>query len=359
MRRFAVPIILTLAAFLGTFFLTRMNRRASTLANPTIATDHPAVEPPGMAWIPGGEFTMGTDDPEAPASERPAHRVRVDEFWMDVSEVSNIQFRKFVEATGYVTTSEKPVDWESLKNELPPGTPKPPDVRLAPGSLVFSEPGQAVPLNNPANWWRWVAGANWRHPEGPGSSIEGKDDHPVVHVSWDDAVAYARWAGKRLPTEAEWEFAARGGLEGRKYAWGDEFEPEGKPRANTWQGRFPETNTLVDGFLRTAPAKRYPANGYGLHDMIGNVWEWCDDWYRPDAYRLIPPGEVARNPSGPAAALDPEDPYQPKRVTRGGSFLCGPNYCSNYRPAARRGTAVDSGMSHLGFRCVLSPTTGR
>ena len=369
MRRFALLTALTLAGFLGTFFVTRMARQTRLLeprrldkespAVSPLAAAPPGVAPPGMAWIPGGEFTMGSDDPKAPPTERPAHQVRVDGFWMDVTELSNARFRKFVEAAGHLTTAERPVDWDLLKKELPPETPKPPEDRLAPGSLVFTEPGRMVPLNDPAAWWRWVAGANWRHPEGPGSSIDGKDDHPAVHVSWDDALAYARWAGKRLPTESEWEFAARGGLEGRKYGWGDEFEPGGKPLANTWQGRFPELNTVADGFFRTAPVKSYPANGYGLHDMIGNVWEWCGDWYRPDAYRLLTAGDLTRNPSGPAAGFDPDDPYQPKRVTRGGSFLCSRNYCSNYRPAARRGTAVDSGMSHLGFRCVLSPTAGR
>ena len=336
--------------------LTRMSRQAPDAEIPAVSLpidEPPAVTPPGMAWIPRGEFTMGNADPESPPVERPAHQVSLNGFWMDVNEVTNARFREFVDATGYVTTAEKPIDWESLNKELPPGTPMPSSDRLAPGSLVFTDPGRAVSLDDPANWWRWVAGANWRHPDGPESSITGKDEHPVVHVSWDDAVAYARWAGKRLPTEAEWEYAARGGLEGRKYAWGDDFEPEGKPLANTWQGRFPELNTLADGFPRTAPVGSYPPNGHGLHDMIGNVWEWCQDWYRPDAYQLVSDEKSVLNPKGPSAAADPNDPYQPKRVTRGGSFLCSPNYCSNYRPSARRGTAVDSGMSHVGFRCVL------
>jgi formylglycine-generating enzyme required for sulfatase activity len=301
---------------------------------------------------------MGTDDPEAAAAERPAHRVRVDGFWMDVTEVTNAQFRAFVEATGYTTTAERPVDWESLKQQLPPGTPRPPDDRLVPGSLVFSPPAGLVALDDPSAWWRWVAGADWRHPEGPGSSIAGKDDHPVVQVSWEDAVAYARWAGKRLPTEAEWECAARGGLEGRRFAWGDELPPGSRPLANTWQGHFPDRDTGEDGFPRTAPVKSFPPNAYGLHDLIGNVWEWCADWYRPDAYRLRPAGGIVVNPTGPESGLDPNHPYQPGRVTRGGSFLCSPNYCSNYRPAARRGTAPDSGMSHLGFRCVLGLRSG-
>ncbi|MBV8382315.1 MAG: formylglycine-generating enzyme family protein [Planctomycetaceae bacterium] len=362
MRRIFIPAGLLAAGFLTAYALTIRARRPERFAPETSARASgasvvgrsSAAAPPGMAWIPGGEFTMGTDDPEAAPAEHPAHRVRVDGFWMDVTEVTNAQFRRFVEASGYLTTAERPVVWEQLKRQLPPGTPKPPDDRLVPGSLVFTPPDHPVSLSDPSAWWRWVPGASWRHPEGPGSSIEGKDDHPVIHVSWDDALAFANWAGKRLPTEAEWEFAARGGLEGKKYAWGDELQPDGKPLANTWQGHFPDRNTRDDGFLRTAPVKSFPPNGYGLHDMIGNVWEWCADWYRPDAYRLDADRGVVVNPSGPETGFDPEEPYQPKCVTRGGSFLCSPNYCSNYRPSARRGTAIDSGMSHLGFRCALS-----
>jgi formylglycine-generating enzyme required for sulfatase activity len=315
----------------------------------------PGATPPGMAWIPGGEFTMGTDDPQAHPSEKPAHRVRVGGFWIDATEVTNAEFRRFVEATHYITTSERPVDWEVMKAQVAPGTPKPPDDQLAPGSLVFTPPDRPVPLDDITNWWKWVPGANWWHPEGPGSSIEGKDNHPVVHVSWDDAAAYAKWAGKRLPTEAEWELAARGGLESKTYAWGNEFKPGGKAQANTWQGHFPESNTDADGFPRTSPVKSFPPNGFGLYDMIGNVWEWCADWYRPDAYALDSGPGPAINPTGPDRSYDPEEPFQPKRVTRGGSFLCSENYCSNYRPSARRGTATDSGMSHLGFRCALTP----
>jgi formylglycine-generating enzyme required for sulfatase activity len=201
-----------------------------------------------------------------------------------------------------------------------------------------------------------VPGACWKHPDGPGSSLEGKDDHPVVHVAWDDAVAYAKWAGKRLPTEAEWEHAARGGLENEKYAWGDELRPGGKHLANTWQGHFPDKDTGEDGFAGTAPVKSFPPNGYGLYDMIGNAWEWCDDWYRPDTYRGRAGKGVVVNPRGPNDSFDPVDPYTPVRVNRGGSFLCNPVYCSSYRPAARRGTDPNSGMSHIGFRCVVSPS---
>jgi formylglycine-generating enzyme required for sulfatase activity len=238
-----------------------------------------------------------------------------------------------------------------MKKQLPPGTPRPPADKLVPGSLVFTPPPTAVPTTNVARWWTWTPGANWRHPEGPASDLNGRDDHPVVQVSWDDAVAYAKWAGKRLPTEAEWEFAARGGLAGARFTWGAEAptDTDGK-KANIWQGTFPNHNTRADGYERTAPVRSYPANGYGLYDTAGNVWEWCADWYRADAYAGRTGG--ATNPKGPETFWDPAEPLVPKRVTRGGSFLCHVTYCESYRPAARRGTAADSGMSHLGFRCV-------
>ena len=367
MPRIVLLTSLALGAFLAAYLFTKATRHAPATpissASPHVESPPPAAvakppaedAPPGMVWVPGGEFTMGTDDPEAAPPEHPAHRARVDGFWMDATEVTNAQFRKFVDATGYVTVAERPVDWEVMKTQLPPGTPKPADADLAPGSLVFAPPGEPVPTDDYSVWWRWTPGASWRHPEGPGSAIDGKDNYPVIHVCFDDAAAYAKWAGKRLPTEAEWEFAARGGLDGRTFAWGDTFQPAGKPLANTWQGHFPDRNTRDDGFERTAPVGTYPPNPYGLSDMIGNVWEWCSDWYRPDAYRAPAAQGLAVNPSGPDSSFDPDEPYQPKRVTRGGSFLCSPNYCSNYRPSARRGTATDSAMSHLGFRCVASP----
>lgn len=326
-----------------------------------------AGSPPGMRWIPAGEFTMGSADAGAPAVERPAHRVRLDGFWIDEREVSNAQFAAFVAATGYITTAERPVDWEELRRQLPPGTPRPPDEMLRPGSLVFVPPDPAagpVPMERYDLWWRWTTGADWRHPEGPGSTIEGREEHPVVHVSWEDAAAYAAWAGKQLPTEAQWECAARGGLEGARFAWGDEAPCEDGPqRANIWQGEFPVRNTEADGWARTAPVGSYAPNGYGLHDMAGNVWEWCADWYRADAYagRAAAAGGrtgdvrdgCCENPAGPTRGFDPADPYAPKRVVRGGSFLCHVSYCESYRPAARRGTPPDTGMSHLGFRCVM------
>jgi len=318
----------------------------------------PSDTPPCMAWVPGGLFTMGTRGEQALASERPAHRVRVDGFWMDATEVTNSQFAQFVKATGYVTVAERPADWEEIKKQVPPGTPKPPPEMLAPGSLVFTPPDQAVPLGNHAVWWKWTPGASWRHPEGSGSSIDHRQDHPVVQVSWDDAVAYAEWAGKRLPTEAEWEFAARGGLEGKRYTWGDNKPTSKHSRANIWHGEFPHRNTKDDGFYRTAPVKTFEPNGYGLYDTAGNVWEWCSDWYRADAYairvRQLGAGSIAENPASPDRPWDPREPRSPSRVNRGGSFLCHISYCESYRPGARRGTAADTGMSHLGFRCVMT-----
>jgi sulfatase modifying factor 1 len=318
-----------------------------------LGTAH-AATPEGMVWIPGGEFTMGTDETAAYEPERPAHRVRVEGFWMDTHEVTNRQFQSFVEATGYVTTAEKPVLWEDLKKQLPPGTPEPPPETLVPGSLVFVSPTAPVSLRDITARWHYVPGANWRHPEGPESNIEQRLDHPVVQVSWDDANAYAGWAKKRLPTEAEWERAARGGLEKTRYTWGDEMTPGGKWMANTWQGPFPTKNDQSDAFDRTAPTGSYPPNGFGLYDMIGNTWEWCADWYDAGLYARRAKDAPILSPKGPDAPYDPEEPYAPLRVTRGGSFLCSENYCANYRPSGRRGTAADTGASHVGFRCVTS-----
>jgi sulfatase modifying factor 1 len=311
--------------------------------------------PPGMAWIPGGEFTMGSELADARADERPAHRVKVDGFWMDDTEVTNAGFRKFVQATGYLTTAEKPPDIAAIMSQLPPGTPPPRKENLVPGSLVFTPTEHPVPLNDIRQWWKWTPGADWRHPQGPDSSIEGKDDHPVVHVSWDDALAYATWAGKRLPTEAEWEFAARGGLDGKHFVWGDEPVSDVKPQANIWQGTFPSHNSAADGYVSTAPVKSFAPNGYRLFDMAGNVWEWCSDWYAADAYARRASDGVVANPQGPRQGFDPGRPEMPQRSQRGGSFLCNAVYCSSYRPGARMGCAPDTGMSHVGFRCLMTP----
>jgi formylglycine-generating enzyme required for sulfatase activity len=310
------------------------------------------VERDGMMWIPGGEFLMGSDHKLAQDNERPAHRVKVDGFWMDRFHVTNAEFRKFVEATGHVTTAEKKPDWETLRVQLPPGTRKPPDSALVPGAMVFVGTEREVKLDDYSQWWRFVPGANWRHPQGPGSSIEGKDDHPVVQVSYEDALAYASWAGKRLPTEAEWEFAARGGLEQATYVWGDEFQPDMLNYWDTKQGRFPVMRAKVG----TSPVGTYPPNGYGLNDMTGNAWQWVADWYGFDHFKeQLKLGRVA-NPRGPSQSYDPDDGpvpvHAPKRVTRGGSFLCNVDYCLSYRPSARRGNDPYNPMSHVGFRLV-------
>ncbi len=314
-----------------------------------------ADKPPGMVWIPGGEFAMGTDEEEAYPAERPAHRVQVDGFWMDQTEVTNDQFAAFVAATKYVTVAERVPDWEELKKQLPPGTEKPAADRLVAGGLVFTPPKEPPTRDDSTLWWSWTPGANWRHPEGPTSNLDGRGRHPVVQVAYEDARAYAKWAGKRLPTEAEWEFAARGGLAAKRYAWGDELRPGGKIMANVWQGQFPTTNTNEDGFERTSPAKTFPPNGYGLYDMIGNVWEWCADWFDATEHAKLAPEALCHNPTGPAHSYNPHEPHAQQRVTKGGSFLCAENYCVNYRPSSRRGTDYDTGMSHLGFRCVLAP----
>ncbi len=315
----------------------------------------------GMVWIPGGEFTMGSDSDLAWPEEKPAHRVRVDGFYMDETDVTNAQFRKFVEATGYVTTAEKPVDVEEILRQVPPGTPRPAPEMLVPGAMVFTPTKGAVPLTGAQAyraWWKWTPGANWRHPEGPNSSIDGKDDYPVVHVSWFDATAYAKWAGKRLPTEAEWEFAARGGLDAKPYVWGDDKPTDTNIHANIWQGDFPYRNTAADGYAGTSPVKTFPANGYGLYDMAGNVWQWCNDWYQVDLYRQRAGAGVVDNPTGPEKSSDPRQPYTPLRVQKGGSFLCCDSYCTRYRPGARHGCSPDTGMSHMGFRCVKAAQGG-
>jgi len=306
-----------------------------------------------MVWINEGEFNMGCSDKEGRPDEYPQHSVKVDGFWMDSTEVTNSQFQKFVESTGYITAAEKAPDWNELKKQLPPATPKPDDSLLVAASLVFTPPGQAVSLYDPSQWWSWIKGANWRHPEGPCSTIEGRGNYPVVHISWDDANAYAKWAGKRLPTEAEWEYAARGGLTNKAYSWGTEDVEKIKPKANTWQGHFPDINTEWDGFNKLAPVKSFAPNGYGLYDIAGNIWEWCSDWYRADYYEQLA-NKISVNPTGPASAYDPDEPTIPKRVTRGGSFLCHASYCSSYRVSARMKTSPDTGLEHTGFRCVSS-----
>lgn len=305
----------------------------------------------GMRWIPAGEFTMGTDASHGMANERPAHRVRVNGFWMDEHPVTNAEFARFVAATAYVTTAERAPDWEEIKLQVPPGTPKPDASLLVAASLVFVPPSGPVPLDDVSAWWQWTPGASWRHPEGPGSTVDDRATHPVVQVSWDDAAAFAKWAGKQLPTEAEWELAARGGLEGRRFNWGDDVRPSGAHMANTFQGAFPYRQTAEDRFSGTSPVKSFPANGYGLYDMAGNVWHWTADWYRATTFTDRASQGLCDNPTGPDSSVDAESPA-PRRVIKGGSFLCHESYCESFRPSARRGTAPDTGSSHVGFRLV-------
>jgi sulfatase modifying factor 1 len=305
----------------------------------------------GMVWIEGGKFTMGASDNQGRQDEYPQHPVQVNGFWMDVTEVTNAQFAAFTAATGYITTAEKKPDWEEIKKQVPVGTPKPPDSLLVPSSLVFAASSSPIPLNDASQWWRWTTGANWKHPQGPASDLKGKEKYPVVQISWDDANAYAKWAGKRLPTEAEWEYAARSGMQGKVYTWGDEPVNQGKQKANIWQGRFPDDNKALDGYTGSAPVKSFMPNSYGLYDIAGNVWEWCSDWYDETYYMSIATA-TAVDPKGPASSNDPQEPGVPKRVVRGGSFLCHDSYCASYRVSARMKTSPDTGLEHTGFRCV-------
>jgi formylglycine-generating enzyme required for sulfatase activity len=312
------------------------------------------AKPAGMVWIPGGEFTMGSDSPEAKKDEKPVHRVKVDGFWMDATLVTNQQFKEFVDATGYVTTAEKAPTLEEIMSQVPPGTPAPPPELLVPASLVFKPTSGPVSLKSNRAWWEWKFGANWKHPLGPESTLEGKENHPVVHVSWYDAIAYAAWAGKRLPTEAEWEFAARGGKNDSTYVWGNEEFSEENPQANIWQGTFPYKSTKPDGAIGTTPVTTFKSNPYGLYDMAGNVWQWCYDLYHVCYYQEAAKKGLAVNPTGPSTSFDPEEPHAQKHVHRGGSFLCHHSYCKGYRITARMKTCPDTGLNHLGFRCVMT-----
>lgn len=318
----------------------------------------PSPTPKGMVWIPGGEFSMGSTgkatgksccsvcSKATVADCLPVHRISVDGFWMDATDVTNDEFEKFVKATGYVTIAERVPTKEEFPNA--------PAENLVAGSVVFTPTKEPVPLDNHLRWWNYVKGADWRHPSGPDSNIKGHGNDPVVQVAYDDAVAYAKWAGKRLPTEAEWEFAQRGGLSGKLFAWGDEFNPGGKYMANTYQGVFPVRDSGEDGFAGISPVKSFPPNGYGLYDMAGNVWQWCSDWYRSNTYAVDAKHGVVRNPMGPDSSYDPLEPEVPKRVQRGGSFLCTDQYCTRYTAGTRGKGAVDTGTNHTGFRCVIS-----
>jgi formylglycine-generating enzyme len=318
---------------------------SATIGGDAIESGHPPF--PGMVWVPGGSYVMGSNDhyPE----EAPAHRVNVDGFWMDAHLVTNAQFREFVEATGYVTFCEI----APLAADYPGADP----AMLVAASVVFVPPSHPVALDNVHQWWNFLPGANWRHPRGPGSSVEGMDDHPVVHVAFADVEAYARWAGKQVPTEAEWEMAGRGGCGDSEFAWGDELVPGGRHMANTFQGEFPWNDLAEDGHAGTSPVGSYPCNPYGLYDMIGNVWEWTCDWYSPG--HVEPASKACCVPSNPRGAKR-EASYSadqairiPRKVMKGGSHLCAPSYCRRYRPAARMAQPLDTSTSHLGFRCIV------
>jgi len=303
----------------------------------------------GMVWIPETTFAMGGDNDQARKDELPKHNVKVNGFWMDATEVTNQQFKKFVDATGYKTTAEREIKMEELMAQLPPGTPEPDPELLKPGALVFTQPNTEKEYYTVNDWWTFVPGASWKHPEGPQSNLKGRENYPVVHISWYDAMAYAKWSGKRLPTEAEWECAARGKRQNEIYPWGNEHIESGDTKANFWQGDFPRQNENLDGYPQQGPVECYQPNDYGLYDMSGNVWEWCLDWYRHDYYAQTP---EADNPAGPAISYDPQQPHTPQRVMRGGSFLCNDSYCSGYRVAARMKSSPDTGLGHTGFRCV-------
>ncbi|WP_231909255.1 formylglycine-generating enzyme family protein [Candidatus Protochlamydia naegleriophila] len=346
----------TVYSSLFLLFLSFANQATGSCCSSTLPSrfDLPKT-PEGMRWIPGGTFTMGSDNKDSKSDEKPLHKVFVDGFWMDVTPVTNREFKAFVDATGYVTTAEKAPTLEEIMSQVPPGTPAPAPELLVASSLVFKPSNGPVSLRSNRAWWEWKAGADWKHPLGPESSIDGKEDHPVVQVSWFDAVEYAKWAGKRLPTEAEWEFAARGGQEGNLYVWGNEPFSEENPQANIWQGAFPYKSTKPDEAMGTTPVKAFSPNAYGLYDMSGNVWQWCSDFYHASHYKEEAKKELSSNPIGPKTSFDPEEPYAVKHVHRGGSFLCHDSYCKGYRIAARMKTCPDTSLNHLGFRCVTTP----
>ncbi|MEM8765676.1 MAG: formylglycine-generating enzyme family protein [Bacteroidota bacterium] len=313
--------------------------------------------PKGKIWIPGGRFYQGAviGDSLAMNHEKPRHEVIVDGFFMDIHPVTNGQFEKFVRETGYITVAEREINWEDMKRQLPPNTPRPNDSLLKPGSLVFKKTESSVPnLYDYSQWWEWKIGANWRSPTGPGSSILGMENYPVVHISYEDALAYCEWSNSRLPTEAEWEYAARGHLSGAIYFWGNEIEELGS-HANTWEGEFPVVNTGADGFERLAPVGNYPKNSFGLYGMSGNVWEWTMDWYDISYYSKLASNGKIKNPEGPTRPFNPNNPRAREKVIKGGSFLCSASYCASYRISARMATSIDSGLEHLGFRTVQTP----
>ena len=339
---FKIPIIV---------ILVNLCYFSCTNSNPNSSPD--ASEHKGMVYIPAGEFQMGAKSNQAYEDEFPRHKVYVDAFYMDKQEVTNQQFITFVDVTGYQTIAERPIDWEELKLEVPPGTPKPPDSLLHPGALVFKQTESPVDLSQYMLWWEWKIGANWKSPTGPESSISEIMNHPVVHIAYEDAIAYCNWAGKRLPTEAEWEWAASGGNDSNKYPWGNDAVEKSYNKANFWQGLFPYSNSKNDGYYGTAPVRSYPPNSFGLYDMAGNVWELCSDKYSAHTYAQDEQNGITKNPIGPEESFNPLEPYQTESyVMKGGSFLCNDDYCSGYRVARRLGVDPYSGAMHTGFRCV-------
>ena len=317
-----------------------------------IQTTKPLIE--GMVWIEGGVFQMGAseNDNMALMHEKPNHTVKVDGFYMDETEVTNKQFSEFIKATGYITTAERPIDWDIIKMQLPPGTPKPHDSILMPGSLLFKKTTESVPnLYDFSQWWKWSIGANWKEPEGKGSNIVGKENYPVVHVSYEDAIAYCNWSEKRLPTEAEWEYAARGGKKNKIYFWGN-LSNSLHQYVNSWEGEFPVENIIKDGFEKSAPVKSFPPNNYGLYEISGNVWEWTSDWYNVNYYTQCKKNDITDNPIGANKAYNPNNPYIDEKIIRGGSFLCNASYCASYRVSSRMATDPNTSLEHLGFRTV-------
>jgi formylglycine-generating enzyme required for sulfatase activity len=315
-------------------------------------TTKPLIE--GMVWIEGGVFQMGAseNDNMALTHEKPSHTVKVNGFYMDETEVTNKQFSEFIKATGYITTAERPIDWDIIKMQLPPGTQRPHDSILMPGSLLFKKTTESVPnLYDFSQWWKWSIGANWKEPEGKGSNIVGKENYPVVHVSYQDAIAYCNWSGKRLPTEAEWEYAARGGKKNKIYFWGN-LSNSLHQYVNSWEGEFPVENIIKDGFEKSAPVKSFPPNNYGLYEISGNVWEWTSDWYNLNYYVQCKKNNITDNPIGANKAYNPNNPYIDEKIIRGGSFLCNASYCASYRVSSRMATDPNTSLEHLGFRTV-------
>lgn len=351
--------ILTLLGLLLLFF--SCNKDTSEKYSLLVSPPENTSIPEGMVWIPGGEYYQGAVDGDHNAlpHELPQHPVAVNGFFMDIHEVTNAQFAEFVKATGYITVAERPIIWEEMQKQLPPGTPKPADSLLQPGSLVFKKTVNTPPnLYDFSQWWEWKIGANWRHPNGPESNILGKENYPVVQISYEDAIAYCKWKGHTLPTEAQWEYAARAGKKDALYYWGDNKDAL-RQNANTWEGEFPVFNSQLDGFELRAPVMSYTKNDFGLYDMAGNVWEWTTDWYDPSYYATLPQNDVSLEPLGASRPNNPNNPYQPEKIIKGGSFLCNASYCGSYRISARMATSTDSGAEHTGFRTIKMVAAGK